>query len=196
MFELLHAHILKRVDLSDEDFARATTFFIPKKIRKHQFLLHEGDVCKYLAYVTKGCLRQYSIDAQGEEHVVQFAIEDWWISDMYSALTGEPATYNIDALEDSEVLMLDRSQNDRLLSEIPRLERFFRLLLESSFLAKERRIAGSLSLSAEEQYLRMVKTYPTIVQRVPLSQIASYLGITPQSLSRIRRELAEKRDLP
>lgn len=193
MFDLLKAHILKRINLTDEEFTRATTFFIPKKIRKHQFLLNEGDICKYLAYVTKGCLRQYTIDAQGEEHVVQFAVEDWWISDMYSTLTGEPATYNIDALEDSEVLLLERGLHEKLCTEIPTFERFFRLLLESNLIAKERRIIGSLSMSAEEQYLRMMRSYPNITQRVPQNQIASYLGITPQSLSRIRKELTEKK---
>ncbi len=193
MYDLLKTHFAKRINLTEEEFVRVTTFFIPKKLRKHQFLLNEGDVCKYATYVTKGCLRQYTIDAHGEEHVVQFAIEDWWISDMYSVLTGEPATYNIDALENSEVLLLERTQFEKLFTEIPKFERFFRLLLESNFVAKEKRIMGALSLSAEEQYLRMMQSYPNITQRVPQSQIASYLGITPQSLSRIRKELADKK---
>ncbi len=184
---------MNRIDLTDEECERATTFFIPKKVRKNQFLLHAGEVNRYLAFVSKGCLRLYSIDAEGEEHVVQFAIEDWWIGDMLSFLTGTPATYNIDALEDSEVLLLERVMQQQLFIEIPKFERFFRVLLENNFVAKERRIAASLSMSAEEQYLSMLRTYPAIVQRVPLNQIASYLGITPQSLSRIRKELAEKK---
>jgi CRP-like cAMP-binding protein len=193
MFDLLRAHIAKRVVLTDEEFERVTTFFIPKKVRKGQYLLHAGEVCRYVAFVVKGCLRQYYIDAKGEEHVVQFAIEDWWISDMYSTLTGQPATYNIDALENSEVLLFERRALDTLGGEIPKFEKFFRLLLEGSFIAKERRIAASLSLSAEEQYLCMLDMYPKIVQRIPQNQIASYLGITPQSLSRIRKELAGKK---
>jgi CRP-like cAMP-binding protein len=193
VLDLLRAHILKRIQLTDDEFARCTTFFIPKKIRKSQFLLQEGDVCKQHAFVVKGCLRQYKLDAKGEEHVVQFAIEDWWISDMYSFLTGEPATYNIDALEDSEVLLLDKISQEKLCNEVPKYERFLRLLLEKNFIAKERRIAASLSMSAEEQYLSLLRTYPDFFQRVPQNQIASYLGITPQSLSRIRKELAEKK---
>jgi CRP-like cAMP-binding protein len=193
MFDLLRTHILKRINLTDEDFERCTTFFIPKKLRKHQFLLQEGEVCKSIAFVVKGCLRWYSVDERGEEHVVQFAIEDWWISDPYSALTGEPSEYNIDALEDSELLLLEKSAEDRLLLEIPKFERLFRILLENRFVANQRRINATLSTSAEERYLGFLKIYPTIAQRVPQNQIASYLGITPQSLSRIRKEIADKK---
>jgi CRP-like cAMP-binding protein len=193
MFDLLRSHILKRIDLNDEEFTRCTTFFIPKKLRKHQFLLNEGEVSRSIAFVVKGCLRCYSVDDKGEEHIVQFAIEDWWISEPYSALTGEPSGYNIDALEDSELLLLERSAQERLLTEIPKFERLFRLLLENRFVANQRRITATLSTSAEERYLSFLKTYPAIAQRVPQSQIASYLGITPQSLSRIRKELSDKK---
>jgi CRP-like cAMP-binding protein len=193
MFDLLQKHILKRINLTDEEFERCTTFFIPKKLRKHQFLLQEGEVCRSIAFVVKGCLRCYSVDDKGEEHIVQFAIEDWWISDPYSALTGEPSEYNIDALEDSELLLLEKSAEERLLVEIPKFERLFRILLENRFVASQRRINASLSTSAEERYLGFLKTYPAIVRRVSQNQIASYLGITPQSLSRIRKELSEKK---
>ncbi len=193
MYDLLRTHIQKRVELTDEEFELAKTFFIPKKFRRGQFLLYAGEICKYVAFVEQGCLRQYYIDAKGEEHVVQFAIEDWWISDMYSTLTGKPATYNIDALENSEVLLFERSRLDELSETIPQFDKFFRLLLEGAFVAKERRIAASISFSAEEQYLCMQEMYPQIVQRVPQNQIASYLGITPQSLSRIRKELSERK---
>lgn len=193
MFELLRQHIGKRITVADNDLALATTFFIPKKVRKGHFLLMAGDVSKSIAFVEKGCLRQYLIDRNGQEHVVQFAIEDWWISDMYSTLAGKPATYNIDALEDSEVLLIESAQMEKLCATLPVFERFFRLLLQSSVIARERRIASSLSLSAEEQYLCLMDMYPQIFQRVPLHQIASYLGITPQSLSRIRKELTEKK---
>lgn len=193
MFGLLREHVKRRIDLTDQEFERCTTYFIPKKLRKNQFLLHAGDVCKYTAYVVKGCLRQYSVDDKGEEHVAQFAVEDWWISDMYSVLSGQPATYDIDALEDSELLLLSREMQEKLCTDIPIFDRFFRRLLEANFIAKERRIIASISLSAEEQYLRLEQSIPTIFNRVPQNQIASYLGITPQSLSRIRRELATRK---
>lgn len=192
MYNLLRSHILKRIDLTEGEFETCTTFFVPKRIRRHQFLLHEREVCKHYAFVNRGLLRAYLIDEKGAEHVLQFAIEDWWISDPNSFLTGNPATSNIDALEDSELLLLERSAYEKLLGAIPKFEKLFRVLLEQRHAAQQRRISAALSLSAEEQYLRLLQTHPTIFQRVPLNQIASYLGITPQSLSRIRKKLGEK----
>ncbi len=192
MSDLLRKQLHKRISLTDEEFRRVLTFFVPRKIRKRQFLLQEGEVCRSIAYVTSGCLRQYTVDGKGEEHIIQFAIEDWWISDLHSFLTGNPATDNIDALEDSEVLLLERESRDRMLEDVPKLERFFRQLQEANYVATHRRINEALSASAEERYLTFVKTYPALMERVPQSQIASYLGITPQSLSRIRKELSQK----
>lgn len=103
MFEALRQHIARYIDLSEEDFARCTDFFIPQIIKKSQFFLQQGEVCRNMAFITRGCLRSYSIDADGEEHVVQIGIENWWMNDPYSYLTGEPSSYNIDALEDSEI---------------------------------------------------------------------------------------------
>lgn len=193
-FEILRRHFDKRVSVTDEEFSRCRTFFTLKHVRKHQFLLQAGDICKNIAFVTSGCLRSYTIDTRGNEHVVQFAIEDWWISDLHSFLAGTPAEDNIDALEDSTVLLIDRDSREQLLTSVPQMERFFRLLLEANFLATRRRVTDSLSKSAEERYLTFLKNYPNLVQRIPLNQIASYLGITPQSLSRIRKELTEKKN--
>jgi CRP-like cAMP-binding protein len=193
MFDLLRAHIRKRVALTDEEFDRCSSYFTQKKIRKRQFLLQEGEICRDIAFVTAGCLRAYTIDHKGNEHVIQFAVPDWWISDLASYLDGSPATQTIDALQDSEVLLLDRSVRDELLNAVPVLERFFRLLLEANYIATHRRIQDSLSASAEERYLTFLKTYPDLAGQIPQAHIASYLGITPQSLSRIRRELARGR---
>ncbi|MGD8305662.1 MAG: Crp/Fnr family transcriptional regulator [Ignavibacteria bacterium] len=192
MFSFLRTHIEKRVKLTNEEFNISSGFFTPKTIRKHQFLLNEGDVCKHLCFVNSGCLREYTIDNKGIEHIIQFAIGDWWISDLNSFLSGLPATHNIDALQDSEVLLLEKSLRDKLLDNCPKMERFFRLLIEANHIATHRRIADSLSLSAEERYLKFIKTYPKLFEIVPQNQIASYLGITPQSLSRIRKEMAQK----
>jgi len=192
MFNLLRTHIEKRVKLTDEEFEICSKFFVPKKIRKKQFLLNEGDVCKNLGFVNSGCLREYTIDNKGAEHIIQFAIEDWWVSDLNSFLAGSPSTYNIDALEDSEVLLLEKSARDKLLDSCPKMERFFRLLMEANHVAAQRRVSDSLSASAEERYLKFIKTYPKLFEQVPQNQIASYLGITPQSLSRIRKELTQK----
>jgi CRP-like cAMP-binding protein len=192
MFSILQKHITSRVPLTDEEFNICNKFFISKKLKKHQFLLNEGDVCKYLGFVNSGCLRQYSIDNKGTEHIIQFAIEDWWVSDPHSFLSGLPATYNIDALQDSEVLLIEKSTRDELLDACPKMERFFRLLIEANHVASHQRISDSLSASAEERYLKFIKTYPKLFEQVPQNHIASYLGITPQSLSRIRKELSQK----
>ena len=137
-------------------------------------------------------MREYTIDNRGTEHIIQFAIEDWWISDPYSFISGLPAIYNIDALQDSDVLLLEKSARDKLLDACPKMERFFRLLIEANHVASHQRISDSLSASAEERYLKFIKTYPKLFEQVPQNQIASYLGITPQSLSRIRKELSQK----
>ena len=192
MFDLLKKHINNRVHLTDEEFNICTKFFISRKLKKHQFLLNEGDVCKYVGFINSGCLREYSIDNKGVEHIIQFAIEDWWVSDLHSFLSGLPATFNIDALQDSEVLLIEKSAREELLNSCPKMERFFRLLIESNHVATQQRIADSLSTSAEERYLKFIKTYPKLFEQVPQNHIASYLGITPQSLSRIRKELTQK----
>jgi CRP-like cAMP-binding protein len=189
MFELLREHIARRIDITDEEFELATSFFTPRKLRKKQFLVQEGEPGRYIAYVTRGCLRTYTVDENGEEHVVEFAIEDWWASDLRSFLSGENATFNIDAIEDSRLLLVDRESREGLLRAVPKMERFFRLLQESNYVATHRRIGESLSKSADERYLNFLKTYPQLVRRIPQKYIASFLGITPQSLSRIRKQL-------
>lgn len=192
MFSILRKHINSRVPLTDEEFNICTKFFIPKKLKKHQFLLNEGDVCRYIGFVNSGCLREYTIDSKGTEHILQFAIEDWWVSDLNSFLSGLPAKYNIDALQDSEVLLIEKSAREELLDNCPKMERFFRLLIEANHVATNQRISDALSASAEERYLKFIKTYPKLFEKVPQNHIASYLGITPQSLSRIRKELSQK----
>ena len=192
MFNRLRNHIEKRVHLTDEEFEIISRFFTLRKLRKKQFLLNEGDVCKHIGFVNSGCLRQYTIDNKGAEHIIQFAIQDWWVSDLHSYLSGKPATDNIDALENSEILLLEKSARDELLDACPKMEKFFRILIEANNVATHQRITDSLSTSAEERYLNFIKTYPKIFELVPQNQIASYLGITPQSLSRIRKELTQK----
>jgi CRP-like cAMP-binding protein len=192
MFEPLRRHIARRIEISGEEFTRCSSFFVPRTLRKRQFLVQEGEPGRYIAYVSHGCLRTYALDPRGEEHVVEFAVDDWWASDLRSYLTGEPATYNIDAVEESHLLLLDRESRERLLAAVPKMERFFRLLQEANYVATHRRISESLSKTAEERYLNFLKTYPLFVRRLPQKYIASYLGITPQSLSRIRKELVTR----
>jgi CRP-like cAMP-binding protein len=190
MHERLVENIRKKVPLTDEEFEKIKPFFIPKKIRKRQFVLNAGDVCLYTSFVEKGLLLVYSVDDKGHEHAVQFAPEDWWTSDMCSFLSGDPAIYNIEALEDSELLQLTKKNMDDMLEQHPKMERYFRLLMQNSLIVMQRRIVGALSLSAEEKYKRMMELYPHILQRAPQQHIASFLGITPETLSRVRKQVS------
>ncbi|MEJ7768811.1 MAG: Crp/Fnr family transcriptional regulator [Chitinophagaceae bacterium] len=164
-----------------------------KKLAKQQFLLQEGDICRYTAFVVKGMLRTYSVDEKGVEHILQFAQEGGWLADLYSFFTNEPSHFNIEALEDCQLLLITRSSWDLLLEKIPALERFFRILVQNNLVATQRRLIGSFSESAEEQYVKLIKMYPDCVQRVPQYMIASYLGITRETLSRIRSQLSVKK---
>lgn len=192
MFEVLFQKLDEKIQLTEEEKELSKSFFSPKKLRKRQYFLQEGDVCKYTAFVEKGMLRLYTINEKGSEHVMQFAFEGWWIADQFSFLTGEPAIYNIDALEDSELLLISKQAEEQLLQKIPKFERYFRLLLQNSLIATQRRLVGSLSQTAEERYTRLIETCPTIPQRVPQHMMASFLGITPETLSRIRKQMATK----
>jgi CRP-like cAMP-binding protein len=193
MYDVFHKHIETRIDLTAGEFNLCCQFFTPRKLRKNQFLLQQGEVCKHLAFVNSGCLREYSVDHKGDVHIIQFAICDWWITDLTSFLSGSPSTQYIDALQDSEVLLLEHESREKVVESVPKMERFFRLLLESNYVASVRRINESLSESAEERYLSFLQMYPMLVEHVPQHDIASYLGITPQSLSRIRKEISQKR---
>ncbi|QDK82163.1 Crp/Fnr family transcriptional regulator [Spirosoma sp. KCTC 42546] len=186
MYDRLQTHIARLVDLTEDEFTFLKTLFIPKKLRRKHYLLQEGDICKYITFVDKGLLRAYTVDSKGTEHIVQFAPEGWWTSDMYSFLTGERSDYTIEALEDAELLLLDRANMERMVSGVPKMERYLRIMLQNNYVATHRRIVLSLSQSAEEKYTEFVQRYPDIVQRVPQHMIASYLGITPAFLSRIR----------
>jgi CRP-like cAMP-binding protein len=190
MFEVLFQKLNEKVQLTAEEKELAKTFFLPKKLRKRQYLLQEGDMSKYVAFVEKGMLRSYTVDEKGTEHIIQFAFEGWWIGDQYSFLTGEPSQYNIDALEDSELLLLSKTAEEQLLDRIPKMERYFRILLQNHVIATQRRLVSSLSHTAEEKYNELIQSCPTIPQRVPQHMMASFLGITPETLSRIRRKVA------
>lgn len=188
-YALLRAHLQVRVLLSDADFATFWGYLRPLRLRKREHLLRAGEVCSYYAFVTQGCLRSYSLTAQGHEHTLQFAPEDWWISDLYSLLTRQPSTLRIDALEDSQLLVLDQADLETIYAQCPVFERYFRLLMQSRYVVLQERVNAALSQTAAEKYQHFLRKYPTIVQRVPQHVIASYLGLTPESLSRVRRQL-------
>ncbi|MDO6434852.1 Crp/Fnr family transcriptional regulator [Flavitalea sp. BT771] len=196
MFDLLYQKINEKITLTEEEFNLCKTLFSPKKLRKKQYILQEGDVCKYNIFVTKGLLRSYTIDDKGNEHILQFALEGWWTADLYSFFTEEPSLFNIEALEDSELLLITRPSWESLLQQIPAFERYFRILIQNNLIATQRRLMESLSETAERKYLKFMKTYPESVQRVPQHMIASYLGITRETLSRLRRDIASGKSFP
>jgi CRP-like cAMP-binding protein len=186
MHNLILANISRHIQLTEEEAKFFTSLLKHRKLRKKQYLLQAGDISRYENFVIKGLLRAYTVDNKGQEHIAMFAMEDWWISDLYSFLTNTPATQHIDALEDCEVLSIEKSDLEKLYQQVPKFDRFFRIVLQNAFISSQRRILASISQSAEEQYLAFIKKYPSLEQRIPQHQIASFLGITPETISRIR----------
>ena len=186
MYDLILKNVSRFITLTPDEEKYFTSLLKLKKLKKKQYLVQEGDIVRYDYFVNKGCLRTYTIDEKGLEHIVQFSIEDWWTGDMYSFLTNTPARYTIDALEDSELLCLERTALEELYIKVPKFERFFRHLLQNAFVALQERIIASLSQTADDRYCTFINKYSEMEKRIPLKQIASYLGITPESLSRIR----------
>ena len=163
-----------------------------KRLRKRQYLLQDGDVWKYNAFVTKGCLRTYTVDEKGNEHIVNFAVENWWTGDRESLQTGHPSIYNIDALEDAEVVLISKANFDTLCKSIPAFNDLVNSILQKSFIAAQNRIHTFISLTAEEKYKKFIEKYPHLLMRVPQGMIASHLGITAETLSRIRKKTAKE----
>ncbi|GGG02829.1 Crp/Fnr family transcriptional regulator [Pontibacter amylolyticus] len=192
MYSLFFQNLNSKVQLTEEEQEQIKTYLTLKKLRKKQYLLQEGDVCKMIAFVEKGALRAYSVDENSNEHIIQFGLEGWTISDLYSFLTGEPATYNIDAIEDSELVIISKSAHEELLQTMPKYETFTRLNITGAYLAMQRRLTSIISSSVEERYQEFIALYPHIAQRVPQHMIASYMGLTPETLSRIRKRISSK----
>src|SRR4051794_6058899 len=192
MYEVFFEHFNKKVSLTPEEEVQIKKYLTPKKLRKKQYLLQEGDVCKTIAFVERGVLRQYSIDDSGIERIVQFALEGWIISDLYSFLTAESATYTIDAIEDVELVLINKTAHEELLQKVPKYETFTRLNITGAYIAMQRRLTSIISYSLEERYANFTALYPDIHQRVPQHMIASYMGLTPETLSRVRRRISSK----
>ncbi|MVM32101.1 cyclic nucleotide-binding domain-containing protein [Spirosoma sp. HMF4905] len=192
MFEVFRKYLSSKANLSDADFERIKAVSVIKKLRKHQYLLQEGDVWRSNAFVAKGCLRRYQIDAKGQEHILTFATENWWIGDRDSLLTGNPAISNIDAIEDSEVVLINKENFDQLCQQLPTFNEFIQTILQKSFIASQNRIYATISYTAEEKYQNFISTRPELANRVPQHMIASYLGISAETLSRVRNQMTKK----
>jgi CRP-like cAMP-binding protein len=178
--------------LSVGDFRVIRSAFVPKKLKKKQFFLQEGDICKYFAFIVKGAMRQYLVTDRGTEHVVHLGIENWWMGDRESWVMHKPSIYNIDAWEDTEMLLITKSDTLKLVHQFPIFDEMVRGMDEKNNIASQKRITSSLSLTAEKRYADFITCHPDFLQRFPQHVIASYLGITKDTLSRVRKQALRK----
>lgn len=190
-FKAILENISNHVSLDKKEIDLFTSLLTVKEVSKKKFLLQEGKSCSSIHYVHSGILRAYCYDKEIHERVIMFAVQDWWITDIHGFATGKPAIVNIEAIEDSVVLELQKEDLDQLYSKVPKFERVFRILMQNSYIREQLRTTQNLTLTAEERYVNFVAKYPNVYQRVPLKQIASYLGITPEFLSVIRKKKAK-----
>ena len=191
-FELIRKNIEKQIVINDDEFNFFTSFLLEKKISKRDFFLKEGEVCNYTGFVNAGCFRTFTRANDGNENVTRFAIEDYWIGDLYSYLTGDVSPYNIEATMDSTVLMIHKNDMEKVYEQVPKFERFFRIIVQRGYIALEKRFSIDLSSSALQKYENLLQKFNDIELRVSQKHIASYLGITPESLSRIKRKSYKK----
>lgn len=189
---LLIDNILKHVTLSPQE----QELFLSKTETLHYkaktILLSDGEVCKNSYFVNSGVLRSFNINDHIVEHVMSFACQGWWISDMYSLISQKPGNLFIEVIEDAEVVLLSKENQEQLYHDIPKLERFFRILTENALVANQQRIMDNLSLSAEERFEKFCKKHPTLIQQVPQKQIASYIGVTPEFFSKMKSKMLRK----
>jgi CRP-like cAMP-binding protein len=187
--EPLLKYINKYVSLTQEETDVLVSKVIYRKYLKGQYLVQQGDVCKYSCFVVSGCTKTFYMDDEGQEHIMMFSIEDWWTSDMSSFINQTPADFNIQFLENTELIMLPHDVIEELYAQIPKLERLFRQIIEKAFIASQKRIVRNLSMTAKDKYLYFKNQYPEIEQRIPQYMVASYLGITKEFLSKIKSQL-------
>ena len=185
-------NISKIVALTSDEENRLLSRLETKQFKAKSIILHAGEVCKYSYFVNSGLLRSFTINDHIVEHVLSFACEGWWIGDMYSLLSQKPGNLFVEVLEDAEVVLLSKENQEILYSEIPKLERFFRILTENSLVANQERLMDNLSLSAEERFEKFCKKYPMLIQKVPQKQIASYIGVTPEFFSKMKSRLLKR----
>ncbi len=190
MFETINAHVAKCVSLPAEDLEFFDSLLEVKRVPKKTILLQEGEVCNFEAFINKGCIRSYYLDEKGAEVTLQFAIEDWWVSDIASFHERTPSSMFIETLEDCELLLLSPETKEQLLLKLARLERMFRLMVQKNLAVLQTRFFKTIATSARDKYIDFLQRYPTIPQRVPQHYIASYLGISAEFLSKVRKRLA------
>jgi len=177
--------------LDDNEKIIVEKIFNERRVKRRQFILQEGDICRHNTYVLEGCFRMYLVDSTGKEHNLQFAIENWWIGDIGSFFTDQPSKLNIEAVENSIILQIKKDDQLKLFVDYPKFNRIFRVLAENAMVALQRRVLQNISSSAEERYLDFVERYPQLFNRISNVQIASYLGVSPEFLSKIRNKVTK-----
>lgn len=187
--KLLLQSFKQHIHLTPEEEETLVSYFQPKVCARKEMLLEEGRIAHEVAFVISGCLRSYSIDDKGLEHNIQFAPSGWWITDMYSFISTKPSLLFTDALEESEVYLLSRQKQLELFDAIPKTERYFRILTENSLCSSRQRVVDNLSLTAKERYVHFCSVYPTLIHHLAQKHIASYIGVTPEFLSKMRSQL-------
>ncbi len=190
-YSLLFKNFAKHISLTKAEEKYLMTLFEYKVIKAKDFLVQQGEISKQSAFVLNGCLRGYTIDSNGFEHVLSFAPKDWWIADMYSLLSQKPGNLNIEAMVDTELVLISKTNQDLMYEKVPKLERFFRIIIEKSLVAYQQRLNDNLSLTASERYMKFCKTYPQLINEIPQKQIAAYIGVTPEFLSKLRAKQAK-----
>ena len=190
---LILQNVVRHIVLTAREERYFLSLLEARSMKRKDMFLSAGTVCRHSAFVLRGAMKSYTVDRQGKEHILSFAVRDWWISDLYSLISRNPGVLYIEAIEDTDVLLLSRENQQLLFETVPKFERFFRILVENSLVASQQRLMDNLGSSAEERYLRFLKRYPTLLSCVPQHNIASYLGMTPEFLSKVRGRLARGR---
>lgn len=194
MFEVLYKYIARHASapIPESEFEMIKNAFSFKKLRKRQYLLQEGEICKHFSFIVKGATRQYLVDKKGVERIVHLGIEDWWVGDRESWVMVKPSVYNIDAWEDTELLQISRPNTLRLAEQCPTFNGMLRILDERNNIATQKRITSAISYTAEQRYADFIDCHPDFLVRFPQHLIASYLGITKDTLSRLRKQAIKK----
>ncbi|MBW7675656.1 Crp/Fnr family transcriptional regulator [Chryseobacterium chendengshani] len=187
LFDYINSHSAEGI--SEQDFELVKKYFIPKRLRKKQYFLQEGEVCKYFGFILSGAMRQYTLDEKGSEHILQLAVEDWWVGDRESWTLSKPSIYNIDAWEDTELLLMSHANLLELVQRFPAFAATKKMMDDRNNIASQRRITSTISSTAEKRYTTFLDCYPELAERFPQQQIASYLGMTKDTLSRIKGKL-------
>lgn len=188
-FDLLLSNIAKHISLTTEEIVFFTSLLNSRSLETGTFLLREGDICRHESFITKGCLKTYYLDETGAEHIVDFLVEEWWADDLYSFFSGAASTSNIKAIENTDVIQISKNDLELLYKKVPKFERFFRLLFQNAYISQKNQINLMLSAPAEERYILFCRQKPYAEKRFSQKDIASYLGITPQFLSTLKKKM-------